>query len=131
MNAIVYLFLAFTIIPMIELAVIIEVGQRVGTLNTIALLILSGIVGSVLAKQQGFRAWQTLQQDLAAGRVPEYGVLDALLILFGGALLLAPGFITDIIGFLCLIPITRNWFKQFLRSRLEKWIENGNVVIMR
>lgn len=131
MNVVLYLFLAFTLIPVIELAVIIEVGKRVGTPFTIFLLILSGLMGSLLAKYQGLRALQTFQSDLAAGRVPEYGVLDALLILCGGALLLAPGFLTDIFGFLCLIPWSRRGFKVFLRWRLEKWIAQGHVTLLR
>jgi len=63
--------------------------------------------------------------------VPEHGILDGVLILFGGALLLAPGFLTDTIGFLCLLPASRNYFKSLLRKRLERWLAEGNVIILR
>jgi len=131
MNILLCLFLACTLVPIVELALIIEVGRRMGTGVTIFLVVFSGIIGASLAKYQGLRVWQQFQEQLSAGRVPEHGILDGVLILFGGALLLAPGFLTDTIGFLCLLPASRNYFKSLLRKRLERWLAEGNVIILR
>src|SRR3954464_2132916 len=92
------LALAFLIVPLLELAVIIKVGAAIGVLNTIGLLILSSIVGSWLMKREGLGVLRRIQGQLAVGQVPGKELVDAFLILFGGALMLAPGFLTDIAG---------------------------------
>ncbi len=102
----VLLFL-FLLLPILELYVIIQVGQAIGLAPTLLLLILDGIAGAALARSQGRNAWARFNRALAEGRVPAKETLDGGMIIVGGALLLAPGFITDIFGFLLLIPPTR------------------------
>src|SRR3954451_9707832 len=97
----------FIVVPIAELYVIIQVGQAIGALPTIAILIADSIIGSLLLKHQGRAAWRRFNEALQAGRVPAREVLDGALVIFGGAFLITPGFISDIIGLLLLIPPTR------------------------
>src|SRR4051794_37279683 len=96
------LIVLFIVIPIAELAVIIQIGQLIGVWWTIALLILDSVLGAMLMRSQGRRAWQRFNVAIAEGRAPTREVLDGVLVIFGGALLLTPGFITDIFGFLFL-----------------------------
>jgi UPF0716 protein FxsA len=102
----VLLFL-FLLLPIAELYVIIQVGQAIGLAPTLLLLILDGLAGAALARSQGRNAWARFNSAIAEGRVPGRETLDGAMIVLGGALLLAPGFITDIVGFSLLIPPTR------------------------
>lgn len=101
------LVVLFIVVPIAELYVIIQVGQAIGVLNTIALLILDSLVGAWLWRSQGRAVWRRFNEALAAGRVPHREVLDGVLVIFGGALLLTPGFITDVLGLALLLPPTR------------------------
>src|SRR3954469_10427587 len=101
------LFLLFILVPIAEIYVIIQVGQAIGALWTILLLIADSIIGARLLSWQGRRAWRRFQEAIAAGRVPHREVLDGVLIVLGGAFLLTPGFISDVVGLLLLIPPTR------------------------
>ena len=101
------LFLLFILVPIAEIYVIIQVGQAIGALWTILLLIADSIIGARLLSWQGRRAWQRFQEAIAAGRVPHREVLDGVLIIVGGAFLLTPGFISDIVGLVLLIPPSR------------------------
>lgn len=117
------LFLAFIVVPIVELWVIIQVGQELGVLPTIALLIGVSIAGTWLLKQQGMSTWRRLQTSLAEGRMPGDEVIDGALILFGGALLLTPGFLTDLLGLVLLVPISRAGVRRSLRRTFRTWIE--------
>ena len=97
----------FIAIPIAELYVIIQVGQAIGALPTIAILLADSIIGSLLLRSQGRSAWRRFNDALAAGRVPAREVLDGALVIFGGAFLITPGFITDIVGIILLLPPTR------------------------
>lgn len=108
------LILLFIVLPIAELYVIIEVGGAIGIWPTLALLILDSVLGAVLVRAQGRTAWRRLNEVLGAGRLPAKEVYDGAAIVFGGALLLTPGFITDIFGFLLLIPPTRAMFRRLL-----------------
>jgi len=101
------LVLLFILVPIAELYVIIQVGGAIGVGPTIALLILDGFLGAFLLRQQGRAAWVRFNRALAENRLPHKEVLDGVLIIFGGALLLTPGFLTDILGLILLIPPTR------------------------
>jgi UPF0716 protein FxsA len=101
------LVLVFIVVPIAELYVIIQVGQAIGALPTIALLIADSILGSWLLRHQGRAAWRRFDAALAERRAPGREVADGALILFGGALLLTPGFLSDILGVLLLLPPTR------------------------
>jgi UPF0716 protein FxsA len=117
------LFVAFLVVPILELWVIIQVGQEIGVLLTIALLIAVSIAGTWLLKQQGLATWQRVQQNLAEGRMPADEVIDGALILFGGALLLTPGFLTDVVGLTLLIPPTRAAVRRVARRTFRRWID--------
>ena len=111
------LILLFIIVPIAELALLIQVGQVIGVWWTIALLIADAVLGSVLLRAQGRAAWRRFNEALAGGRLPHREVIDGVLIIFGGALLLTPGFITDIFGLLFLIPPTRAVMRRLLIRR--------------
>jgi UPF0716 protein FxsA len=116
------LLLLFIALPVAELYVIIQVGNAIGLVPTLFLLLLDGIAGAALARWQGRAAWERFNGALAAGRVPAKETFDGAMIIVGGALLLAPGFITDVIGFALLIPPTRAVFRsgvaRFARRRI-------------
>jgi UPF0716 protein FxsA len=111
------LVLLFIAVPIVEIYVIIQVGQAIGALWTIALLIADSIAGAWLMKSQGRAAWRRFQAALAEGRMPAREVLDGVLVIFGGAFLLTPGFCTDIAGALLLLPPTRAVIRRLLARR--------------
>jgi UPF0716 protein FxsA len=112
------LVLLFIAVPIAELAVIIQVGQEIGVWWTIALLVADSVLGSLLMRSQGRAAWRRLNAALQAGRMPAREVLDGALIIFGGALLLTPGFLTDVLGLLLLLPPTRAAIRAVAARRL-------------
>jgi UPF0716 protein FxsA len=111
------LLVLFVIVPILEIYVIIQVGQTIGALWTIALLIVDSIIGSLLMKSQGRAAWRRFQLAVSEGRVPAREVLDGVLVIFGGAFLLTPGFLSDIVGALLLLPPTRAVLRRLLARR--------------
>ena len=113
------LFLAFTIIPIIEIYLLIEIGSMFGALTAVALVIFTGFLGAFLARMQGLQTLYRIQESLREGRMPSGELLDALLIGIAGLVLLTPGFLTDSAGFLLLIPATRNSIKYWLRRQIE------------
>ena len=108
------LVLLFIVLPIAEIYVIIQVGQAIGALWTILLLIADSIVGARLLTWQGRSAWRRFQEAVAAGRMPHNEVLDGVLVVVGGALLLTPGFITDVLGIWLLLPPTRALVRRML-----------------
>ena len=113
------LFLAFTIIPIIEIYLLIEIGSIFGALTAITLVILTGFLGAFMARMQGLQTLFRIQESLREGRMPSGELLDALLIVIAGLVLLTPGFLTDSAGFLLLIPTTRNSIISWLRRQIE------------
>ena len=112
-----FLIAALIIVPLVEIFVIIQVGQLVGPWWTIALLVLSSVIGAVLMKREGSRAWQRFTDTLNRGRIPARETADGGLVIFGGALLLTPGFVTDLVGLAMLIPGSRDLVRRFLTAR--------------
>ena len=110
------LVIAFIVIPIVELYVIIQVGQAIGILPTLALLLADAILGSLLLRHQGRGAWRRFNEALAERRFPGREVADGLLIAIGGTLLLTPGFVTDIFGLIFLIPPTRAIVRRLMRG---------------
>ncbi|TAN70561.1 MAG: FxsA family protein [Methylobacter sp.] len=108
------LFLVVLIIPFAEIYLLIQVGGIIGAFPTILLVVFTAVLGAWLLKQQGFATFQRFQESLAQGVIPAYEMVEGPIILVGGALLLTPGFITDIIGFACLIPQSRRAIAQFV-----------------
>jgi UPF0716 protein FxsA len=111
------LIVLFIVVPIAELAILIQVGQLIGVWWTIALLIADAVLGSMLARSQGRSVWRRFNLALQSGRPPAREVLDGTLVLFGGALLLAPGFLTDIFGIALLLPPTRALVRAVLVRR--------------
>ena len=113
------LFLAFTIIPVVEIYLLIQIGTIFGALTSIALVIVTGFLGAYLARIQGLQTLFRIQERLREGQLPSGELLDALLIGIAGLVLLTPGFLTDAFGFLLLIPNTRTAIKQWLHRQIE------------
>lgn len=108
------LVVAFVVVPLVEIYVIIQVGQVIGPWWTILLLVADSIFGSWLLKREGVRAWRALQLALASGRMPGRELADGALILIGGTLMLTPGFVTDVAGLACILPATRPFARALL-----------------
>ena len=119
------LILAFTIIPIVEIYLLIEIGSIFGVLTAITLVILTGFLGAFMARMQGLQTLFRIQKNLREGRMPSRELLDALLIVIAGLVLLTPGFLTDLAGFLLLIPTTRNSIISWLQRQIEhKYMSN-------
>ena len=119
------LVVLFIAVPIVELAVIIQVGQWIGLGWTVVLLIADSVLGSLLMRHQGRAAWRRFNAAVAEGRVPARETIDGVLVIFGGALLLTPGFITDIFGLLCLLPPTRAVLRRVLVARFAQRMTRG------
>jgi UPF0716 protein FxsA len=123
------LFLAFTIIPFLELYLLIKIGAYLGAINTVIIVILTAFFGALLARFQGFHTMIKVRENMNRGEIPAEELLDALLIFLAGIVLLTPGFITDLIGLLILIPKTRSLLKHWLRKKFDEWINRNRLNI--
>lgn len=112
----------FIIVPLVELAILIKASSYIGLWNTILIVILTGILGAALTKHQGFMVLNKIRATASRGRVPQE-LIDGFLVLAGGIVLLTPGFLTDICGFLLLIPWTRSLSKKFVSIQLGKYAD--------
>lgn len=112
------IFLLFVVLPFVELALLLRIGSEIGAPMTIAIVVATGIVGGYLAKQQGLSVFRKFQVKLATGRLPGDELVDGIIVLVSGALLVTPGVITDVIGFLGLLPPSRAILKSLLRKRM-------------
>jgi len=124
MNPVQLVFLAFLIIPFIEIYLLLQIGGIVGVFPTIILVVSTAIIGAGLLRQQGLATWQRFQDNLQKGEIPAYEMVEGPILLVGGALLLTPGFFTDIIGFACLIPPVRKRIAQYI---IEKRLVQAGV----
>jgi UPF0716 protein FxsA len=114
------LFVAFVVVPILEIYVLIQVGQVIGPWWTILLLVLDSILGSWLIKREGGRAWQALREALENGRMPARELADGALILIGGTLMLSPGFVTDVFGIVLILPFTRPVARRLLTQVVSR-----------
>ncbi|MFZ7102605.1 MAG: FxsA family protein [Peptococcaceae bacterium] len=121
------LFLAFTLIPLVEVALLVKLGQYFGALPTILLVIFTGGVGVFLAKSQGLFVLSKIQYELQQGMVPGNALIDALLVLIGSVFLITPGLLTDCAGFLLLFPFSRTIVRNYLKYKFKNMIDNGKV----
>ncbi|MBX5470351.1 MAG: FxsA family protein [Thermoleophilaceae bacterium] len=112
------LLVIFILVPLVELYVILKIGDLIGIVPTLALLVADSLLGSWLLRSQGRAVWRQFRRALNEGRVPHREVLDGVLVIFGGAFLITPGFITDVIGALCLFPFTRPLMRRLVARRL-------------
>ena len=122
------LALAFVVVPVIEIYLLIQVGQAIGPWWTILLLIAAGFAGSYLVKREGGRAWRALQEALAEHRMPARELADGALILIGGTLLLTPGFLSDVVGAFAILPFTRPIARRMLTRAITRKFVAGNAV---
>jgi UPF0716 protein FxsA len=122
------LALLFVVVPVIEIYLLIQVGQAIGPWWTVLLLIAAGVAGSYLVKHEGGRAWRALQQALAEHRMPAKELADGALILIGGTLLLTPGFLSDVVGAFAILPVTRPVARRLLTRVITRKFVTGGVV---
>ncbi|MFQ5709585.1 MAG: FxsA family protein [bacterium] len=123
------LIVLFTLIPLIELALLIELGNHIGLLNTIAVVILTGVTGAALARAQGFAILSRIQRELHQGRLPGEELINGALVLAGALLLLTPGLLTDTLGFVLLFPVTRKFFKNYLKRVFRSKIQSDEIQV--
>jgi UPF0716 protein FxsA len=121
------LALLFILVPIVELALLVRIGQWAGLWPTIGLVVTTGLVGAALARAEGLRTLVAFQAEVSQGRLPGQALLDGLAILVGGAFLLTPGLLTDVAGFLLLFPPSRRWLQRRVRARIEGAIREGRV----
>ncbi len=117
MNPLRIMFLIFLIIPFLEIYLLLKMGGLIGVFPTVLLVVFTAVLGAWMLRQQGFETWQRFQQGMAKGKVPAVEMLEGPVLLVGGAFLLTPGFFTDIVGFVCLIPFTRRKLVTYLIER--------------
>jgi UPF0716 protein FxsA len=122
------LVVLFILVPVAELYVIIKVGEAIGVLPTLALLIADALLGSILLRQQGRAAWIRFNRALAEGRIPHKEVFDGVLIIMGAALLLTPGFLTDVVGLILLLPPTRAGVRAFAARLVRRRMAMGATI---
>jgi UPF0716 protein FxsA len=120
--ALIALFIA---VPLVELYVILKVGDAIGAVPTILLLAAGSVLGSVLLRSQGRTVWRRFNEALQARRIPHREVMDGLLVIFGGAFLITPGFITDLLGLALLIPPSRSVVRRLVERRLGQRVQVG------
>ena len=123
------LILIFIVVPLIEILLLIEIGSRIGALNTILVIVLTAILGASMMRHQGFTIMRNIQRDLSRGRMPTGELINGALVLVGGIVLLTPGFFTDAVGFILLIPATRGVIRKKIQLLIRRKIESGDIHI--
>jgi UPF0716 protein FxsA len=123
------LALLFIGVPLLELAILVKLGQAIGFLPTIALVVVTGVLGAGLARLEGLRTVWRIRADLARARLPADALFDGLAVLVGGALLLTPGILTDLLGFSLLLPPTRRVLMRRVRDSLKKRLRSGTIQV--
>ena len=130
MDMLLKLFLAFTLIPVLEIYLLIKIGHYLGAFNTVVVVIVTGLLGASLARHEGIRTMIRVRESMNRGELPAEEMLDAVLIFIAGIVLLTPGFITDLAGIAILIPNARSWLKRRMRTKFEEWISENRVDII-
>jgi UPF0716 protein FxsA len=123
------LFLLFTCVPLAELYLLLQIGSVIGAVNTILLVIITGVLGAYLAQQEGLRTLERIRTLMAQGEMPGEPLIDALLILVAGFVLITPGILTDLLGFLMLIPATRAPIRRWIKGQLERKFAAGSAAV--
>ena len=125
------LLLLFVVVPVVEIYLIVQVGQAIGVLPTIMLLVADAMLGTWLFRREGRKAWIALRDAIAAHRVPAKEVADGALVVLGGAFLLTPGFLTDVIGLLCVLPPTRAVLRRMLTGVVARRLLGPGPMVVR
>lgn len=121
------LVLLFTIIPILELTLLVTLGNQIGLPITLAIVVTTALLGATLGKYQGLTAWRKIKAELAKGQLPQDSLLDGLAVLIASAFLITPGVLTDLAAFTLLFPVTRAPVKRFIRKRIDRWMEKEQV----
>jgi UPF0716 protein FxsA len=122
-----WLVILFTIIPLVELTLLIIIGQHVGVIYTILMLLVTGLLGAWFARQQGFYVITRIQMEISQGRMPTDSLLDGLLVFTGALLLITPGLLTDVAGFTLLVPFSRAVIRKRLRQVIQQRMQRGSA----
>ncbi len=120
-----YILILFTVIPLVELYLLLQIAERTSAMITFVIILVTGIVGAFFAKIQGRLVIQKIRISLQQAIMPKEELVDGLCVLIGGAFLLTPGILTDVAGFTLLIPVTRNLYKKILKHKFEQMIQTG------
>ena len=129
MSVLAKLALIFVVVPLLELALLIQIGQVVGFLPTMILVVITGIMGAWLARLEGLKTLWKLRDDLALGQLPGQAIVDGMSILVGATLLLTPGVITDFVGFILLLPPTRYAMQRLVKNHFKQQIKDGIIQV--
>lgn len=121
------LILLFTLLPLIDFAILLKIGSHIGFKYTLAIVIITGFTGAYLARSEGRYIIERIKFDISQGRLPADELMGGLCVIVGGAFLLAPGLITDALGFFLVLPITRTLFINVMKNRLKRMLTEGNV----
>jgi UPF0716 protein FxsA len=124
------LALLFVIVPLIELVLLIQLGQVIGLWPTLGVVLFTGITGAAMARMEGLRVLYQFQSEMASGRLPGQALLDGISVLIGGAFLLTPGILTDFTGFALLFPPSRRWIQRRVRRSLERRVAEGTIQVV-
>lgn len=125
-----YLVLAFIVVPLVELYLLLWLGSLIGFWPTVAITVITGVLGGSLAKREGLRVWRDWQRALAELRPPESGVIEGVLVLIGGAMLITPGVLTDLTGLVLLLPPTRRRIAARIRRAVDQRIADGRLHVV-
>lgn len=126
---VVVLVVFFVVLPLVELAVIVAGAEAFGVIPILVALVLSAVAGIWLMKHEGLAVWRRANDELAAGRVPAAELVDGAMVLGGGTMLFLPGFLTDVVGLLLLVPPVRAWLRPFALRALERRAARAHVII--
>lgn len=126
-----YLLLLIIIVPVAEIGVLLLSGNLIGVWPTLGVILFTGVLGAYLAKKQGLETIRKVQEQLRYGQMPGEAILEGVCILAGGILLLTPGFITDITGFLLLAPPTQSLFKKLILKGFRRWMDRNTITVIR
>ncbi|GAB4273585.1 MAG: membrane protein FxsA [Deferrisomatales bacterium] len=125
------LLVLFTLVPALEIYLLVKVGAGIGAANTVLLILATGVVGAYYARRQGFNVVLRLQRSLEEGRLPANELVDGAMLLVGGALLITPGLLTDAAGFALIFPPTREALKRAFLEWVRRKVERGEIVVRR
>jgi UPF0716 protein FxsA len=124
------LFLLFTVLPLVDLFVMIQIGERIGSVPTIAMLLFSGVLGAALARAEGLRVVRAFRGSVSTGHVPADSVINGALVLLGCAFLISPGVLTDVLGLVLLLPPSRRVALRIVSARVRRALERGALRVV-
>jgi UPF0716 protein FxsA len=123
------LFLIFAVVPVIELALLINIGSLIGVLNTVIIVILTATIGAYMVRMEGIGVMYRIQRNMQEGIFPGNELINGMMILIAGAMLLTPGFFTDVLGFLMVFPVSREFIKKIARRYIKKKMSSDEIEI--